>query len=468
MSILKYTMKYLAFSLLVLIVIVGIGSWIHGHRQKRTAPVVEVDQASALPSTSRDPLSVSDAGVTIPSPKINRGGANPRSRLGSEILPHRALLPPSILARLNQERRKMIAAGTRYEVVGGENVITVEAYEREYAVLVGDMSASDAVAFLETHGLYNPVILDKLEPRRAIDYLYKVGAHQKDREAYARSVLARDPVNTDAQLLLLSTEPDNTSAVAGYKAIVNREPENNRALSALGYRLHYDHPEEAIPYLKRANTYFGLGLAHERLGDLKTAWLYYRKQQMLRNSGLIEHRKRAIEMGKPLYEPISGASDVPPVHDEVSIERMEEPHDEPQASVSEAPPMGGPESFSEGRPSSEDRLTDADRREAARAAAERAHAAEQQEFDKFMKWAENTMNVEESLDFLSIEMAAHLKGRRSTVSPERIIRAYELIERSGFKEGIHLIRANDPELAEQIERWTEKRQNPDRNNSQRK
>lgn len=468
MSILKWTMKYLFFSLLVLIVIVGIGSWIHGHRQKRAAPVVEVERAGALPSTSRDPLSVSDAVVPIPSPKINRVGADPMLLLGCEILPHRPLLPASILARLNQARREMIAAGTRYEVVGGENVITVEAYEREYEVLVGDMSASDAVAFLETHGLYNPVILDKLDPRRAIEYLYEVGAHQKEREAYARSVLARDPVNTDAQLVLLSTEPDDARAVAGYKAIVNREPENARALSALGYRLHYDHPEEAIPYLKRANTYYGLGLAHERLGDLKTAWLYYRKQQLLYNSGLIEHRKRAIEMGKPLYEPISGVSDVPPVPDEVSIERGDDLHDEPHASVFEAPPPGVPDFFSEDRPSSEDQLTDVGRREAARAAAERLDAAEQQAFDTFMKWAENTMNAEKSLDFLSIEMAAHLKGRQAMFSPERLIRAYELIERSGFEEGLHLIRSKDPELAKQIERWTEKRQNPDRKNSRRK
>ena len=76
------------------------------------------------------------------------------------------------------------------------------------------------------------------------------------------------------------------------------------------------------------------------------------------------------------------------------------------------------------------------------------------------------MKAEDSLDFLSIEMAAHLKGKQTMYSPERIIRAYELIERSGFQEGIHLIRANDPELADQIERLTKKRQNPNLKNSQ--
>ncbi len=77
------------------------------------------------------------------------------------ILPHPTPLPTHLQARLNRIYQEMIIAGTRYEVVGGENVITVEAYEREYEVLVGDMLPEDAVVFLETHGIYNPLILDK-------------------------------------------------------------------------------------------------------------------------------------------------------------------------------------------------------------------------------------------------------------------------------------------------------------------
>ena len=201
-------------------------------------------------------------------------------------------LPADIQVRLDQIRQEMIIARTYYEIWNGEKVITEAANKRRYDALVGDMEPEDAVAFLETHGVYNPIILDKLEPRRAIGYLYKVMVHQKDREAYARSVLARDPNNPDAQMVLLSAEPDNATAAAGYRDIVGRDPENISALNALGYRLHYDQPEEAIEYLKKANSldstlgFFNLGLAYERLGNFKTAWLYYRKQQTIQNGDI--------------------------------------------------------------------------------------------------------------------------------------------------------------------------------------
>ena len=248
---------------------------------------------------------------------------------------------------------------------------------------------------------------------------------RKYREAYARRVLARDPGNTDAHLVLLSTETDNAIAAAGYREIVSRDPENLRALSALGFRLHYDYPEEAIQYLKKANSldatlgYLGLGLTSERLGDLKTAWLYYRKQQTIQNSGLTEMRKRAIEMGKPLYEPISRTTTAIPGSSEAAIDIEGEPDEETAAPVVEETPWL-PELPPEEHHTSKDQLTDKENRKAARAEFQRQqtefqrqHAAAQQELEEFLKWAESLMNAEEPIDlddFLSREFAAHLKG----------------------------------------------------------
>lgn len=113
-------------------------------------------------------------------------------------------LPSNIQARLKQLSREMRAAGTLYEIRNGSLEITETAYKRWYDVLVGDMNPEDAVHFLEAHGVYNPFILDKLQPHRAIDYLYKVRARQEVREIYAKSVLARDSDNPDAQMVLLS------------------------------------------------------------------------------------------------------------------------------------------------------------------------------------------------------------------------------------------------------------------------
>ena len=330
----------------------------------------------------------------------------------------------------------MVIAGTMYEIRDGEKVITEAAHKRYYDVLVGGMSSEDAVTFLETYQIYNPLILNELEPRRAIDYLYKVRARQKDRETYAKSVLARDPGNPDAQMVMLSAEQDNVTAAAGYRNIVAKDPENYRALNALGYRLHYNHPEEAIQFLKKANSldstigYFSLGLAYERLGNLKTAWLYYRKHQTVKNGDLVEIHKRAIEMGNPMYKPISHTPSPISESDEMLMDIGEMTHEETLTPVAEETPWL-PEFSSQEHISTENQPTDKENRNSARAEAartefQRQQAATQRELDDFLKWAEDIMNAEVSIDFLSQELAAHLKGGDTLFVPERTVRAYEI------------------------------------------
>lgn len=381
------------------------------------------------------------------------------------------LLPTEIQTRLNRIYREMVIAGTMYEIRNGEKVITEAAYMRRFEILVGGMSTEDAVAFLETYQIYNPIILDELEPRRAIDYLYKVRARWQEKEAYARSVLARDSSNPDAQMVLLSAEQDDTVAAAGYRDIVSRYPDDIGALNALGYRLHYDHPMEAIQYLKMANNldssvgYFNLGMAYERLGDLKTAWLYYGKQQTIQNGDLVELHKDAIEMGEPLYKSIYAT--ILPIQetDEVSLDTATSSQEELSVPAVEETPWL-PDISSKEHNLSDNQLTDKGRQYAARAEAARAaferqqsefqrrQAAAQQEFEEFLKWAESIMNGEESIepeDFLTKEFAAHLKGGKTRYSPERTIRAYEMIERYGPEEGLRRLKEKDAELAEEIE-----------------
>ena len=72
--------------------------------------------------------------------------------------------------------------------------------------------------------------------------------------------------------------------------------------------------------------------------------------------------------------------------------------------------------------------------EAARAEFQRRHAAAQKEFDAFMKWVVSIMredSVTATNDFLAKELAAHLKGDKTEVTPERLVRAFELIQRHG-------------------------------------
>ena len=76
----------------------------------------------------------------------------------------------------------------------------------------------------------------------------------------------------------------------------------------------------------------------------------------------------------------------------------------------------------------------------------------QKELDDFLQWAETIMNADSPMDtnnFLMKEMEAHLKGGADPMfTPERIVRAFEIMERYGAKEGIKHLQKNDPEVAE--------------------
>ena len=58
------------------------------------------------------------------------------------------------------------------------------------------------------------------------------------------------------------------------------------------------------------------------------------------------------------------------------------------------------------------------------------------------------------------------KAASALFEPERTVRAFEMIERYGPKEGLQKLKEKDPELAEQMERLIEERRPPRRTNSQ--
>ncbi len=65
------------------------------------------------------------------------------------------------------------------------------------------------------------------------------------------------------------------------------------------------------------------------------------------------------------------------------------------------------------------------------------------------------MNEESPIDtnnFLTKQLEAHLKGGKTTVEPERIVRAFEMIERYGGTKGLQRLKEKDPELAAEVER----------------
>ena len=185
----------------------------------------------------------------------------------------------------------------------------------------GKLDLDYVVDYLESQHHFDAAVLEKLEPRRAFRYIARTSRSIKSKnfaKAYAERILEKDPDNPDAQLHMVRYEKDETKIIQRYKQILTLHPDHPDTLSALGYSLHDNSPEEALQYLKKANRLdptiglFSLGLVYEKLGDFKSAWFCYNQTVLNRKRWkarfppsrihqdffLDEMKLRAIEGGK--------------------------------------------------------------------------------------------------------------------------------------------------------------------------
>ena len=369
-----------------------------------------------------------------------------------------------------------------------------EYYEKELEILCGDMNPEDAADYLESIGFYSRALIERLDTVRAFQYLTALDDQPETRK-YVERVIAENPgtaIELEARFYLadfvikaLNKESFAEKAQA-YREILDIVPNSTEALSGLGITLFYgDMPAEAIPYLEKLNNLdpqhpadIWLASSYEKLGDVKTAWVYYKKA--LANghpqSWLLRRHIKAIEAGDPIFKPVLSA------HEPVSIDahvHEHTPHSHvPQERTHHAevlpddPPWTEPESTSP-----QDTSNDNDkRRRAAAEAAQQAHddflkhpELSQKELDDFLQWAETIMNADSPMDtnnFLMKEMEAHLKGGQAQFEPDRIVRAFETMERYGPAEGIKHLQKADPDLAKQVQQLLAEKRTPHQNKKQ--
>ena len=340
-----------------------------------------------------------------------------------------------------------------------------ELEEQRFDLLAGDMDIETTADFLETHQLYNSAILTRLDAARAFKYLASLPGHKKEAVKYAERAITDNPRNLQARMYLAGRGTNDAAGAAAYRAILEIVPNYVPAMNGLGSRLHYDHPEEAIQILKKVNRQnptrgdFSLGRAYERLGDYKTAWIHYRKALILDPDGqLIYMHMDGIAKGEPLYKPIQRSTQtlMPPAGDGAQVPLPQETDvgaTAVETELSETPLWNQPTSTAV--------QTTEDKYNARAAAAEQAYQEFQklggkshQEFQAFIDWVQHAENEPAtSQDFLSQQMKSHLtKGAISQFDAERIVRAFEILERYGPEEGLRHLQETDPEIAEQIRR----------------
>ena len=338
--------------------------------------------------------------------------------------------------------------------------------EKRLEILAGDKDIESTVQFLEKHEYYNSAILKLLDTARAFQYLKSLPAHQNEATEYAKRILIENPNNLEARMQLARREKDAEVGAAAYRAILKVDPNFVPAMNGLGSRLHYNHPKEAIRILKQMKQLdptrgdFSLGLSYERLGDYKTAWVHYRKALIQDPDGqLIYMRMEHIADGKPIYSSIQWNTQT-----SASLKEENEQTPSPQGSDTDAT-VSKTESSEISLWNNElipvDPLKaevqyNQDAADAKQAYQELRKLGFQDpnEFQQFLNWLERVENdPSHSQDFLSQQMKLHLTGGNTPeFNPERIIRAFEIMERYGPKEGIKRLEKNDPEVAKQVKR----------------
>lgn len=352
--------------------------------------------------------------------------------------------------------------------------------EEELRRLVGDRDLEEAAQFLEAHGHHNELLLSRLDDEKAFDYLYAIGSPVSSKQlertrVYAERVVASDPNHLEARLYL--ADMDSRSArsnaqremvLAQYELILADHPGSAHALiEAADVLVALDRPIQAVEFFNRGHElgaslgFFEAGLAYQKLGDYKTAWIYMKKAARLpfghSPRGPLGHL-RAIESGDPFVKPLSFEKlDIPQTGS-----LLPDPAPMPESSFSV--PMS---EFSFPDPSVDNGITTAppsdivsdrtdtrgalDPREEIRQIMEQMS---QKEINAFIKWAEDLEregNTKNTTDFLKKELASHLSGAPAQFNPARIVRANELLKRFGPEEGLQRLKASDPEIALQVE-----------------
>ncbi len=304
----------------------------------------------------------------------------------------------------------------------------------------GKLELDYVVDYLESQHHFDPAILDKLEPRRAFRYISRTSASmggaktEEIAKAYAERILAKDPDNPDAQLHMVRYEKDDTKIIQRYKQILAQHPNHPDTLSALGYTLHDNSPEEALQYLRKANKLdptvgiFSLGLVYEKLGDFKSAWFCYKKTVL--------NRKR----WKARFPPSR-------IHEDFFIDEMK------------LSAIGGGDQWKSVKEYVRDPNGKPIRIVRTFQTIDAQQKREIDEFFQFRDWVwniENRKNINQNNDFLVIEIWKHLNGGKPMFDPERIVRAYEITTRVPGDDGIQLLKKTDPEVAGEIERLLQK------------
>ena len=496
MSILKYTAKYLLLGGLALIIVVGIGTIVYSQIQKRKMHVERHPAISIIDSDKSPPPGESEktghweGNVWKKIPVNVKKRTRQSSHMHDDHGHSHFVWDPGPGPRMPRDLKK------RLEKVdaNGNDYYTNPNYSQEiYEAVSNGKDMETTIKLLKKYNIYTDVVLEHMDSYEAFMYVRRhaptnfkgddVAIFGRPDIKYAKRVIAEDPSSPEALeagLYLGRALEDPHEKQTYLLGALEHHPNSPLALDELGDLLSYDQPELSIPYLKKATKLdpnlgadAELGVAYERLGDYKTAWMHYKKALKHDPDDYCIINLRAIENGKPILFPIVRDPAEDPVLDS-SAARQDMPTLTPTDDVDtfvhlpedddDLFPPAVPET-----PTPEDMA----RQEAERQASERRalldRMREQQqmeqeayfkELEEFINWAESIMHDApiDTNNFLAKELERHLLEQKTTFDADRITRGFEMIQRYGQDEGINRLEKIDLQLAKEVKRMLNRKQ----------
>lgn len=280
------------------------------------------------------------------------------------------------------------------------------------------------------------------------------------------------------------------------KGMLKYHPNSTRVLTDLATNLDIVSPEEAIAFGQKSLridpsdelAHLALGRAYQRLGDYKTALVHLKSGQKLSDPeeysyieftingkdvsngfNMIAYEISMIEAGTPRFGPDPEPADAFVMDVGMSVPPSSVPPPSPDLD-SVYDPSDLPE-----LPPVDERVVDSavpSLRDAASARGRQAVESERlasvreqqrKEFESFLRWMdtiEQAKSPADLEDFLMREMATHLRGGSSEFTPDRLIRAFETMDRHGETAGLRALEKLDAELARELLRERPKKRMP--------
>jgi hypothetical protein len=491
----KYTSKYLIRGGVALIVCLCIGLLVYSQLQHNNDRETSMSDGVQPPPPDESETTRSRAGNV--GNRITFKGKKPAEKQSHrhdahahsdyvEITPSTPLvLPADLKARL--DKIEYYYTNPNY-------------FQEVYEAVSHGQDMETTIKLLKEYNIYTDVVLEHMESYEAFKYVQEYAPVDRKGPAkeYGNRVISEDPKSPEALeagLYIAVYMTDDPYEEQTYLlGAIKHHPNSSMALFRLGQLLYFDQPEMAIPFLKKANRLdpsmgnYRLGIAYQRLGDYKTAWVHFKKSIDLNLYS--RSQLKAIERGEPLVKPLVRDPAEAAVVKGSSVAPMDPSPPHPVAPGAAAPrfsdlpparavPMAPP--VPEGMSPADIARQDAEHRAFLEMLREQETLAKQfsdpdfreayfKEVNEFIKWAETIMNEtpQKNKNFLAKELERHLSGKKTNFSPDRITRGYQIMEKYGQAAGLKQLQKKDPHLAKEIESMQNQNRNAPKRPKQKK